>query len=124
MSAEDFLRAHRDGLAKMGGPAALPPIEDPRWNPTAEAIGEALLHERAQLPTVILGQCEIDEHAVARPQWIGHPRVRRCPREGMLVARVEDPRLFASPDAASAPDVFLCPRHGATLERAVRRWPR
>lgn len=82
---------------------ALPPIEDPAWDATAEAIGEAMLHERAQLPPVVLGQCEKGSFGANRD---------RCRAMGLLVT------------LPSGGDVFACPAHGATLERAVRRWPR
>lgn len=80
-------------------------------DPTAEAIGEALLHERAQLPPVIIGQCE--EDVLVRPYANLPAWPSRCRSMGLLMklAFLEEER-------------FLCPAHGATLERAVRRWPR
>lgn len=83
-----------------------PPIESPVWDATAEAIGEALLHERAQLPPVVLGRCEEPAHVRA----LGVPR---CEAIGFLVA------LFGCEATR-----FVCPKHGAALERAVRRYPR
>lgn len=86
----------------------------PCWDATAEAIGEALLHERARVPPIVLGQCEatVDE--------------RRCPTQGLLT-RARGRLLDDGGCEHGAPEtftVFLCPRHGATLERAVRRYPR
>ena len=85
---------------------ALPDYDLPCWDSSAEAIGEVLLHERAQFPPIVLGQCEM-----AVPQLRGLPL--RCPWTGFL-------------HEGSAPGltIFLCPGHGADLGRAVRRWPR
>jgi len=107
MSASD--RPHRalDVLASYRFGPGQPPIHDPTWDPTAEAFGEALLHERAQLPPVVLGRCEDRHTPIAPVDW----QLPRCPRPGFLVALAFPPE-----------ERFLCPAHGATLERAVRRW--
>lgn len=81
---------------------SLPDYNLPCWDSSAEAIGELILHERAQLPPVVLGQCE----HLARPG-------ARCPAIGLLM-NISILGLTS----------FLCPRHGADLSRAVRRYPR
>lgn len=87
---------------------SFPPIDDPAHDSLAVELGRVILWERAQLPPVLLGQCEEPYHARAI-----HSRIRRCQTIGFLTAL-----------ALPTEERFLCPRHGATLERAVRRWPR
>ncbi len=85
-------------------------IDAPSSNLMAESIGEALLHDRAQLPPVVLGQCEEETWPLYTPV--------RCSSTGLLVGLpLDDARYEFRYE-------FRCPRHGASLERAVRRWPR
>lgn len=88
----------------------MPPIDDPAHDGLAAELGRVILWERAQLPPVVLGQCEASER---------FGQAGRCQRTGLLCERE-----IGADRRALGPDVFRCPRHGATLERAVRRWPR
>lgn len=97
--------------------SAAPPIEDPSWDIVAAEIGGAILHERAQLPPVVLGRCELVggcplvmglTHVIARGTGAG-----RCTSLGILVG-------YGAPGYTA----FLCPRHGGALDGAVRLWPR
>lgn len=106
--------------------AGMPPIDDPAHDGLAVELGKVILWERAQLPPVVLGQCEerwpcprAGQHARSHCPYgceaTSEGQTTRCRTMGMLCE--------LSP-ALPTEERFLCPKHGATLERAVRRYPR